>query len=233
MAHGPNGRHESKWGGAMPTDLIRYDLLVQDALRSVVRRVLTEASREGLPGEHHFYVTFRTASPGVRLSARMRERYPEEMTIVLQHQFWDLSVTEANFEVGLSFNNIAEMVLVPFDAITQFGDPSVGFALKFEMQDPELEGGANDTDVPASAKRPAGETSVLAKRSQDDKHGQDERAARSPASDGQAETVRRKADESGRASSQDHASGEIAQQGSLGSEAAPNVVSIDAFRKKT
>ena len=110
----------------MPTDMIRYDLLVQDALRGVVRRVLTEASREGLPGDHHFYVTFRTPAPGVRLSNRMRERYPDEMTIVLQHQFWDLSVTDANFEVGLSFNNIPESVLVPFDAVTQFGDPSVG-----------------------------------------------------------------------------------------------------------
>ena len=137
----------------MSTDLIRYDLLVQDALRGVVRRVLTEAAREGLPGEHHFYVTFRTTAPGVRLSTRMRERYPDEMTIVLQHQFWDLSVTEANFEVGLSFNNVPESVLVPFDAITQFGDPSVGFALKFELQEPEQEPGANDTD-PAPAPAP-------------------------------------------------------------------------------
>ncbi|NDA46034.1 MAG: hypothetical protein EBY21_01910 [Alphaproteobacteria bacterium] len=217
----------------MPTDLIRYDLLVQDALRSVVRRVLTEASREGLPGEHHFYVTFRTAAPGVRLSARMRERYPDEMTIVLQHQFWDLTVTEANFEVGLSFNNIPEMVLVPFDAITQFGDPSVGFALKFEMQEPELEGGANDTDVPASAKRPAGEASLLAKRSQDDRSRQDERQARSAAPDGKAEALFRRNDESGRSSSQDQSALEAAESELKGSEAAPNVVSIDAFRKKT
>jgi hypothetical protein len=209
----------------MPTDLIRYDLLVQDALRSVVRRVLTEASREGLPGDHHFYVTFRTAAPGVHLSARMRERYPDEMTIVLQHQFWDLTVTEANFEVGLSFNNIPEMVLVPFDAITQFGDPSVGFALKFEMQEPELEGGANDTDVPASAQRPAGEASLLAKRSQDDRSRQDERPSRSAASDGKAEALFPRNEETGLAPSHGDETNS--------SEAAPNVVSIDAFRKKT
>ena len=141
----------------MPTDMIRYDLLVQDALRGVVRRVLTEASREGLPGDHHFYVTFRTPAPGVRLSNRMRERYPDEMTIVLQHQFWDLSVTDANFEVGLSFNNSPESVLVPFDAVTQFGDPSVGFALKFELQEPEPEEGANDSEPsdPVPAPKPA------------------------------------------------------------------------------
>jgi len=209
----------------MPTDLIRYDLLVQDALRSVVRRVLTEASREGLPGDHHFYVTFRTAAPGMHLSARMRERYPDEMTIVLQHQFWDLTVTEANFEVGLSFNNIPEMVLVPFDAITQFGDPSVGFALKFEMQEPELEGGANDTDVPASTQRPAGEASLFAKRPQDDTSRQDEKSSRSAAPDSKTESLFRHTEETGLAPSH----GDEA----ISSEAAPNVVSIDAFRKKT
>ncbi len=98
----------------MATDLIRYDLLVQDALRSVVRRVLTEAARDGLPGEHHFFISFRTQAPGVRLSARMREQYPQEMTIVLQHQFWDLVVGETGFEVGLSFHGKSETSLHPF-----------------------------------------------------------------------------------------------------------------------
>jgi len=118
----------------MPNDLIRYDLLVQDALRGVVRKVLTDAARDGLPGDHHFYVTFRPASPGVQLSDRMRKQYPEEMTIILQHQFWDLAVTEQGFEVGLSFSGKAELLKIPFDAVTGFFDPSVQFGLKFEVQ---------------------------------------------------------------------------------------------------
>ena len=120
----------------MTQDLIRYDLLVQDALKGVVRKVLGDAAREGLPGEHHFYVSFRTDFPGVRLSTRMREKYPQDMTIVLQHQFWDLSVTEHALEVGLSFSGVPERLLIPFDALTGFFDPSVQFGLKFELQEP-------------------------------------------------------------------------------------------------
>jgi len=119
----------------MAADLIRYDLLVQDALRGAVRRVLSDVARDGIPGEHHFYIGFRTHARGVQLSSRMRERYPDEMTIVLQHQFWDLSVGEQAFEVGLSFQNIPEMLLVPFDAVTRFADPSAGFELLFLVED--------------------------------------------------------------------------------------------------
>ena len=117
----------------MATDLIRYDLLVQDALRGVVRNVLAEAARNGLQGDHHFFITFKTNTPGLRLSNRMRERYPDEMTVILQHQFWDLAVTDHGFEVGLSFNNNPERLLVPFAAITSFVDPSVQFGLKFDV----------------------------------------------------------------------------------------------------
>ncbi|KQT82617.1 Stringent starvation protein B [Methylobacterium sp. Leaf465] len=119
----------------MADDLIRYDLLVQDALRGVVRKVLTDAAREGLAGEHHFYVSFRTEAPGVRMSQRLREKYPQDMTIVLQHQFWDLGVTEHTFEVGLSFSGVPERLLVPFDALTGFFDPSVQFGLKFDLSE--------------------------------------------------------------------------------------------------
>ena len=129
----------------MPTDLIRYDLLVQDALRSVVRKVLADTARDGLLGDHHFYVTFRTGAIGVRLSARMRDKYPDEMTIILQHQFWDLEVTEQTFQVGLSFGGTAELLVIPFDSVTGFFDPSVQFGLKFEIQDVAPEAGANDT----------------------------------------------------------------------------------------
>jgi hypothetical protein len=118
----------------MANDLIRYDLLVQDALKGVVRRVLSDAAKDGLLGEHHFYISFRTDFPGVRLSQRLRDKYPQEMTIVLQHQFWDLGITEHAFEVGLSFSGVPERLLIPFDALTGFFDPSVSFGLKFEIQ---------------------------------------------------------------------------------------------------
>lgn len=117
----------------MPVDHIRYDLLTQQALRAVVRRVLSDVAKVGaLPGEHHFYVTFDTRAPGVKISSRLHEQYPEEMTIVLQHQFWDLTVTEAYLQVGLSFNGITEKLHVPLEAIKGFFDPSVQFGLQFE-----------------------------------------------------------------------------------------------------
>ncbi len=117
----------------MTIDHIRYDILTQDALRGVVRTVLEDAARNGLPGEHHFYVAFDTRADGVKLSQRMRAQYPEEMTVVLQHQFWDLVVTEDHFEVGLSFGGVPERVLVPFAAIKSFVDPSVQFGVQFEL----------------------------------------------------------------------------------------------------
>ena len=135
----------------MSVDLIRYDLLVQDALRGVVRRVLTDVARDGLPGDHHLYVSFDTQAPGVRLSPRLKERYPEEMTVVLQHQFWDLVVTDQFFEVGLSFNGIPERLHIPFAALKGFFDPSVKFGLQFEpMTDDELEDADEEAEEPAA-----------------------------------------------------------------------------------
>ncbi|MGQ4273129.1 SspB family protein [Terrihabitans sp. B22-R8] len=133
----------------MSTDLIRYDLLAQEALRGVVRRVLEDVARTGLPGEHHFYISFNTEFPGVRMSPRLRERYPEEMTVVIQHQFWDLQVTEHAFEIGLSFSNVPEMLYIPFDSISGFFDPSVKFGLKFEPITPPESDEKPDADVAA------------------------------------------------------------------------------------
>ena len=116
----------------MADDLIRYDILVQDALRGVMRRILHEVGQTGLPGEHHFFITFDTLAPGVRISNRLRERYPEQMTIVMQFQFWDLKVSDHGFEIGLSFNDIAEKLVVPFSAVRGFYDPSVNFELEFD-----------------------------------------------------------------------------------------------------
>ena len=118
----------------MANDLIRYDLRVQDALRGVIRKVLTDAARDGLPGEHHFQVAFRTDAPGVRLSVEMRRRFPQEMTIILQYQFRELSVSDSAVEVVLFFNHVPERLLIPFDAITGFFDPSVDFGLRFDVR---------------------------------------------------------------------------------------------------
>jgi hypothetical protein len=123
----------------MATDHIRYDVLARDALRGVLRRVLTDAAEHGLPGEHHFFITFLSTADGVKLSPRLLAQYPEEMTIILQHQFWDLVVTEDRFEVGLSFGGIPERLVVPFAAIKSFLDPSVQFGLQFEPSEAAAE----------------------------------------------------------------------------------------------
>lgn len=120
----------------MADDLIRYDVLVQDALRGVVRKVMREVADGGLPGEHHLYIAFDTTAPGVRMSSRLRQQHPEEMTIVLQHQFWDLAVSDHGFEVGLSFGRVPERLLIPFAAVKGFFDPSVQFGLQFDPASP-------------------------------------------------------------------------------------------------
>jgi len=119
----------------MATDHIRYDVLARDALRGVLRKVLSDAAAHGLPGEHHFFITFISTAEGVRLSPRLLAQYPDEMTIILQHQFWDLVVHDDRFEVGLSFGGIPERLAVPFSAIKSFFDPSVQFGLQFEPSD--------------------------------------------------------------------------------------------------
>jgi hypothetical protein len=113
-------------------DHIRYDLLTQQALRGVVRSVLSDAAKKGLPGDHHFFISFDTQADGVRMSQRLRAQHPKEMTIILQHQFWDLTVNEHGFEVGLSFGGVMEKLSIPFEAVSGFFDPSVQFGLQFE-----------------------------------------------------------------------------------------------------
>jgi hypothetical protein len=118
----------------MADDHIRYDILAQEALRGVMRKVLAEVARTGLPGNHHFFITFLTGAPGVRVSSRLRERYPEQMTIVVQFQYWDLKVTDTGFEVGLSFSDVPEKLEIPFSAVRGFYDPSVNFELEFDVK---------------------------------------------------------------------------------------------------
>jgi hypothetical protein len=133
----------------MATDHIRYDVLARDALRGVLRRVLSDAAEHGLPGEHHFFITFLSTAEGVKLSPRLLAQYPEEMTVILQHQFWDLVVTEDRFEVGLSFGGVPERLVVPFNAIKSFFDPSVQFGLQFDPSESVSEAPA--ANLPAAA----------------------------------------------------------------------------------
>ncbi|QEL26074.1 hypothetical protein FQV39_28310 [Bosea sp. F3-2] len=191
----------------MSKDVLRYDLMVQEALKGVVRKILTEAARDGLPGEHHFYITFRTGAPGVRLSQRLREKHPDEMTIVLQHQFWDLSVSDHAFEVGLSFSGVPERLLIPFDAVTTFFDPSVQFGLKFETQgEPE----EVDAPQPESVAAPA---SVPTKVVPAGVPALKTRASAAEASDKGSDATISETDDDGKSGAE--------------------VVSLDSFRKKT
>lgn len=204
----------------MVQDILRYDLMVQDALKGVVRKILAEASRDGLPGEHHFYITFRTTAPGVRLSQRLREKHPDEMTVVLQHQFWDLNVSDHAFEVGLSFSGVPERLLVPFDSITTFFDPSVQFGLKFETQEaPEEASTGDQTAAAAKAPRGAGsEPSVAAPTP----------LALPVKPQSASATAKNKA------TTDDEADPAKADAGADGDEGGgAQVVSLDSFRKKT
>jgi hypothetical protein len=156
----------------MPEDHIRYDILAQEALRGVVRKVSSEVAKTGLPGEHHFFISFVTRAPGVRISQRLLEQYDKEMTIVLQNQFWDLRVQETAFEVGLSFDGHPETLVIPFSSIKGFFDPSVQFGLQFDPAsapvaavEPEpapaaLPSKAEPATAPAAAAEPTGEKVV-------------------------------------------------------------------------
>jgi hypothetical protein len=140
----------------MTQDLMRYDLLAQDALRGVVRSALIRVEQSGLPGDHHFYVSFNTRHPDVRISERLRKKYEKEMTIVLQHQFWNLRVREQEFEVELSFNDVPEKLVVPFSAIKGFFDPAAQFALQFEMIEEKMESAPQPAKAePVAATSPA------------------------------------------------------------------------------
>lgn len=136
-----------------PDSLIPYDEIVQEALRAVVGRVLGQVEAEGgLPGAHHFYITFKTRATGVDIPKHLLERFPDEMTIVLQNKFWDLRVSEDRFEVGLSFNQMPAKLLIPFAAVTGFVDPAVNFALQFQAQAADdLDGGPDEPQNDAVA----------------------------------------------------------------------------------
>ncbi len=172
----------------MAESVLRYDRLIDDALRGVLKRVLAETVENGLPGNHHFYITFRTAAPGVDIPDRLHARYPEEMTIVLQNQYWGLEVEDDFFRVTLSFDKLNERLTVPFEAVTMFADPSVQFGLQFQGSSTE---GAPGTDrVRLAHNVPKAETGGTATGGIETggieaKSGAPKRAAGAPAPDGQ------------------------------------------------
>ena len=208
----------------MSKDLIRYDLLVQDALKGVVRKVLGDAARDGLPGDHHFYVSFRTDFPGVRLSSRLREKYPEDMTIVLQHQFWDLAITEQSLEVGLSFSGVPERLFIPLDAVTGFFDPSVQFGLKFELQDKAGDAAVSPDDKPAKAPS-SGPVELQKKPSVPVTRTGPKLPSKQAKPAGESDRAAPKSDK-GKAAKADAGKDKTDDAGSA------EVVSLDAFRKK-
>ena len=138
----------------MTEDLIQYPALIDQAMRGVVREVLKRIQASGLPGEHHFYISFSTTYPGVKISEQLKARYPKEITIVLQHQFWDFKVEEHQFQVTLSFGGVPEKLVVPYVALTAFADPSIKFGLQFQHADmPEVAGLSPELplDIPEQA----------------------------------------------------------------------------------
>lgn len=207
----------------MVQDLIRYDILAQDALRGVIRKVLMEVNKAGLPGNHHFFITFLTEAPGVRISSRLKEKYPEQMTIVMQHQFWDLVVTEQQFEVGMSFGEVAEKLVIPFSAIRGFYDPSVNFELEFDVS-VVLPTGDNDSEsfeklelVSDFAQQPDEQASTSAT------------PAKKPAKKTERSKTAAKDTQQGKPA--DETGDEAAAEDSAPKPSA-DVVSLDAFRKK-
>jgi uncharacterized protein len=192
----------------MPQDMIRYDILAQEALRGVIRKVLGEVAKAGLPGNHHFFVTFLTGAPGVRISTRLHEKYPEQMTIVLQHQFWDMQVTDTHLEVGLSFGDVPERLVVPFSAIRGFYDPSVNFELEFDVEVEETVGD-NDQGITSIAPTETADGPKLASTSAKPKPP--------------AKPAKKPAKPSGKSEAGADDSGE---------KASASVVSLDSFRKK-
>ena len=207
----------------MATDLIRYDLRVQDALRGVIRKVLTDAAREGLQGDHHFQISFRTDAPGVVLSTAMRRRFQQEMTIILQYQFRDLSVSETAMEVVLFFDHVPERLVIPFTALTGFFDPSVDFGLRFEVRtEEEPEPVAPPRLVPVDNNKP---TPLRALPRGAGSEPREVKPARPSPEPSKIETLAR-------------ADGSKAKSGDAGKKPAEagseegKVVSIDAFRRK-
>jgi hypothetical protein len=207
---------------------IDYEGLVQDAMRGVVRAVLTRVAKSGLPGEHHFYIAFKTDSPGVGLSDRLRQKYPEEMTVVLQHRFWELAVHNSFFEVKLTFDGVPERLVVPFDAIKVFFDPSVPYGLQFDDLDAaggeQVEGAVANQRAARRAEEPARAPDTEAPQARGEKKP---RATRRPPAEKSPAPGTAKS-----APAKPALPTLVKPGGEPTPPKGPKVVSIDAFRKK-
>lgn len=222
---------------------IDYEGLAQEAMRGVVRQVLVRTAKSGLAGDHHFYISFDTEAPGASLSKRLKEKYPREMTIVLQHRFWDLVVSEDRFEVKLTFDGIPERLVVPFEAIKVFFDPSVRFGLQFEDPNAATESGAVGGPIEsltprAGATRPARKASRSAKKLQSVDKRDDASADNGVRTDGDVPSKPVADPVAANAPSQRSSSGEDGPGESSNDANAPakpggaEIVSLDKFRKK-
>jgi hypothetical protein len=205
---------------------IDYEALAQGAMRGIVRTVLGRVAKEGLPGEHHFYIAFNTEAPGVVISKRLKQKYPEEMTVVLQHRFWDLTVTEERFEVKLTFDGIPERLSVPFAAVKVFFDPSVPYGLQFEESEAaaaEASDGAASGKADGTRNEEPGKAPVQpALRATEKKP----RAVRKP-------RLEKPADDQGEAPEpKAPVKAPAANTGTTAAASEPKVVSLDKFRKK-
>ena len=212
---------------------IDYEPLMQDAMRDIVRRVLVIAANDGLPGEHHFYISFDTLAPGVILSKRLRDKYAEEMTIVLQHRFWDLEVNQDRFEVKLTFDGIPERLVIPYNAIKVFFDPSIRYGLQFDtadlLQDPRAPQSMANRETPFDTV--AREVNPIEELDS----GNQDTAGPTPADDDLIKRtvpaiVASRASDNQSAGEQDEAA--VEKDAEEEQQAGAEIVSLDAFRKK-
>ncbi len=204
----------------MARDSLHYDKMVETALRGVVRQALASVVDQGLPGNHHFYLTFRTSHPDVEIADRLHAQYPQEMTIVLQHQFWGLEVTDEHFVVNLSFSNVPERLKVPYAALVSFVDPSVKFGLQFQVQDGGSATVATDKPAPATTVKEAPALALATVDGQAEK-AKDESKAKETAKDAPAKKPAPAAE-----------TAPSAPEGPADKKDPEKVVSLDAFRKK-
>lgn len=228
----------------IPPTEIRYDELVEDALKGVLRTVLQTVIDDGLPGQHHFFITFRTRHPEVSISDVLMQRYPEEMTIVLQYQFWDLTLDDAGFGVTLSFDDKPERLEVPFDAVTGFLDPSVKFGLQFRAvgmpetpaegetdgEDNAAEGGLDadggaDDSTGGKALGLAAPTALPVAKAKSGAKRPSKKSKKAAADDAKADDAKADEAKADGAKAADDA-------GDVGDVGGDNVVTLDAFRKK-
>jgi len=210
---------------------IDYEALAQNAMRGIVRTVLARVAKSGLPGEHHFYIAFRTDAPGVVLSKRLREKYPEEMTVVLQHRFWDLIVNDERFEVKLTFDSIPERLVVPFSAIKVFFDPSVPYGLQFDEVEAEGIAAAGRISAPSgegARAEPRARAAPVIAPSADLQGARSEKKPRAPRRS-QAEKAAERPVAIDKPAAKERPPAKAPEPGS---PTGPKVVSIDAFRKK-